>query len=115
MRNVKYDFLGKFMTQKPSPPATEQERLDRQLYEAANAGEAKAVRSLLAAGANPKARPYGTTALIWAAKGGWVDCVLELAPLSDIDFVDTDGQCALEEARWYPQIVEILEQEKARK
>lgn len=96
------------MSAKPVPPTNDQERLDRDLYGAADAGEAAEVRRLLEAGANPKATPFGTTALIWAAKGGWVDCVLELAPVSDINFVDADGHTALEEAKFYPQVVEIL-------
>lgn len=100
------------MDKKFSSLAGDQDRLDKALYAAADAGDARDVRLLIDAGANPKATPFGTTALIWAAKGGWVDCVLELAPRSDIDFVDDQGQTALGEAVPYPQIVEILLSER---
>ena len=66
------------------------------IWDAASAGDAAAVRSLLSKGVDPNGRKHGQTPLIYAAEGGHVDVIeLLLSIRVDVDAKDSYAQTAL--------------------
>ena len=74
-----------------SPPAARAADLNQDLWEAAKKGDARAVGSLLARGADPNARtPYGATPLLYASENGHLEVVrILLSHKADANLKDT--------------------------
>ncbi|GGP19728.1 hypothetical protein GCM10007981_04580 [Thermocladium modestius] len=96
------------VVQKPRQPS----QLDKELLEAAEYGDAKKVKTLLEAGADPNTKDeYGSTPLHWAALKGHLDVVeLLLKHGADPNVKDEDGSTPLHDAAWngHADVVELL-------